>query len=463
MTTEYIEINSAYRDRTQYPLASDFVVHIADFGCRSPLQAADPYSNAVPIIRPFVPFSQITGTIASPTIAPSFLNSSEQMTIVIEIPAGAASQITNYYTGAVIFSVVGQLALARITLWDYINTVGGIDRFQFTSDQPVQSGTQVTINNPSDFGDPANLLIFLPASIGSPNTDNYYIDRCIFNQTRNEWLSVSAYDGTSHTVFVFGISSSHYTPGTWTAADTYSLRVEAPMQYGQTLTTITGNTATIIPPIAVSQAGSYVGNFLRIVSTGEIVQITQFSGSPLNIATVYPTFSVPPASSEIYEMLQYSGDNEHFLSFNNTSAAIREAVCYDVSLLSLILPSATLETSSGSRAIFYPHFYTEFRSLKNADGQGTNAMISNNPNARRALFRSTIYDSPDSLLNPFIRLSGDGIVHRIKLDPLGSYHFRVFLPDGSPFKTVLEESFSPYPANPIAQISALFSISRVTS
>lgn len=457
MTTEYIEINSAYRDRNRYPLASDFVVHIADFGSRSPIQAADPYSDAAPLIPPFIPFFKIAGTIASPTTAPSFLNSSEQMTIVIVIPSGSASKITNYYAGAVLFNAAGTSSLARILQWDYINTVGGNDRFQFSSDQPISPGTSVTINDPSDFGDPANILVFLPSSIGSANTDNYYAGDFIFNQTRNEWLVINAYDGISHSAFMFGIGSSHYTSGTWTSTDTYILRAEIPMQYNQTLNILTATTATIVPPTI----NSFVGNFIRIVSTGQIVQIIRFDGSPSNIVTVYPQFSIAAPAAVAYEMLQFSGDNEGRLLFNNTSSAIREAVCYDVSLLSLIIPSATLETSKGSRAIFYPYFYIELRSLKNADGQGTNTMITNNPNAKRALFRSTIFDSPDSLLNPFIRLAGDGIVHRIKLDPLGSYRFRLFLPDGSYFKTVLDENFSPQRPNPIAQISALFSITRV--
>lgn len=467
MPLEYIEINSAYRNRVEYPLASDFIVRPAESGAKTASQAIDPYSLASPLIQPFVPFIRITGgVIASGQASASFQNSSEGTLIVISFPAGTASQLFNYYSGAVIFnSIVNPTPpnvfspLARIIIWDYIQTIGPLDYFQALLDQNIPAGTTVTINDPTNLSPSPDPLVFIPTAIGSANTDNFYIGQFLYNQTRNQWLPIAAYDGTSH-VAALNTSGGNYTPGTWQLADTYLVRPEIPMQFGQTLTITSPSSAIIVPPVPNSPDGSFIGNFIRLLSTNTMFRITGYTAGG-NII-VNPSTLPFPSAPLAYEMLQFTADNESYLIFSNSYAAIREPVCYDISLVSLILPSQTLNVGNGSRSIFYPYFYVEFRSLKNSEAQGPNTLISNNPNSRRATFRSTITDYPDALLNPFIRLGGDGMVQRIKLDPLGSYKFKVTLPDGTPFKTIEKETFSPYPPNRIAQITALFSIERVT-
>jgi hypothetical protein len=464
MPTEYLEINSQYRDRSQYPLASDFIVRIAQSGSKNARNSVDPVcQSSVGLLSSgdeaiFVPF--VTASADLTPTGGTFSSSSSGTTVVFSATAGDLSHIFDYYSGATI-GTLDPTANARIVHWSYINTAGGSDFFQAQLTSSLSPATY-TIYDPTDFSDINIPLVFIPSSQSS---DNFYINQIIFNQTKNEWLPIEAFDGITHVAALDTTNSSGHYTGPWDITDTLTLRAEAPAQYGNNISIQTSTTGIIVPLGPGVSANVYIGSFLRVLSTPpQYVRITAFN-TATDTVTVYPAFTAPGPYpvSVAYEFLPFSYDNEGFLSFNNSSAAIREAVCYDISLMNIILPSATLTVSRGSHIVFYPYIYVEFRSEKNSDGQGANALISNDPNARRMLFRATAGDNEDVLINPFLRLSGDGTVQRIKLDPLSSYRFAVHLPDGSFFQTEAAETTSPLPPNPLAQISALFSITRASS
>ena len=459
MSTEYIEVNSAYRNRNQYPLASDFVVQIAQSGNKTAVSATDPVTNAYPQMV-FTPFTTISGILA-PNTSTLSNTSTNYLGVILSIPAGQASHSTDYYIGSVlVFTNGSTVERQRIRLWRYLNTVGGRDYFEVAlfaalSTAQVANVSTFTLSDASNLSDSTHPILYIPESVSS---ENFYINYIIYNQTRNEWLPISFYDGLqTHLAQLNTVGATNYS-GTWQLTDTYVLRLEPPMQYGQTIVGISLSSATIVPLTPNTRNGFYVGNFIRVLNTGRIVRITSYTAST-NIITVYPYFTVVP--NGLYEMLQFSYDNEGYLTFNNSFAAIREAVCYDITLMNIVLPNFTLDSAQGSRSIFYPYVYVEFRSEKNSDRQGSNSIISNNPNATRMLFRALLNDNVDPLISPFVRLDGNGMVQRIKLDPQSSYHFSVHLPDGSLFETVLPENPSPSPPNALAQISALFSFQRV--
>ena len=457
MATEYIEINSAYRNREQYPLASDFVVPIAQSGEKTALTALDPVSNATPQIV-FNIFTTVTGILAPFTGVSA---TSSGRIVILGAPIGTAFTTTDYYVGSVVEFTNGlAVELHRIQSWRFLTSHNGTDFFEVTLYTSVSSAQQpslstFTITDATDLNDPSNLVFYLPQSVSA---DNYYVNNLVFNQTRNEWLQITYYDGITHLAQV-ALSSTNYTSGTWLTTDTYVVRQEVPIQYGQNIAGVSLNTAVIVPLANNPPAETYVGSFIRILGTNQIVRITSFN-STTNMVTVYPFFQVIPNGP--YELLQFSYDNQGFLSFNNSFGAIREAVCYDMTLMNIVLPNFTLNVSQGSRSIFYPYVYVEFRSEKNSDRQGSNSIISNNPHAQRMLFRALLNDNVDTYVSPFVRLDGNGMVQRIKLDPQSSYHFSVHLPDGSLFESVLPEYYSPSAPNPLCQISALFSFKRVS-
>ncbi len=460
MSTEYIEINSAYRNRVEYPLSSDFVVPIAQSGNKTAITAVDPISKAYPQII-FTPFTILNGILAPAASTLSGASSTDEITV--GILANAASQILDYYKGIVmVFTNGGIIERHRIRSWRYYNTVAGVDYFSVGLDSNLSSAqvagiSTFTMQDPSNLIDSAHPLLYIPMSISA---DNYYIKDIVYNQTRNEWLPIRFYDGIyTHIAYLDPTSSNtNYTAGTWSLNDTFIIRQEYPMQYGQNIIGINLSTAVIVPPTLNAPSGSFVGNFIRVISTNDIVRIVGYTAGT-NIITVFPYFSVIPVGP--YEMLQFSYDNEGFLPFNNSFTAIREAVCYEVSLINIVLPNFILNTAQGSRSRFYPYVYVEFRSEKNSNRQGSNSIISNNLNATRMLFRALTDDNVDPLISPSVSLNGNGMVQRIKLDPQSSYKFSVHLPDGSLFSTILPEYYSPAAPNPLAQISALFSFKRL--
>jgi hypothetical protein len=456
MSSEYIEVGSAYRNRVQFPNPSSFIVQVSQSGNKVAATAVDPVSLATPI-SVFTPFTQLSGTLMP--AATSFSYAAGIYDIVIGIAVGqAASRVLDFYSGIdILFTNAAGLPGTerhRIKYWRYSQTVGGLDIFTVMIYSPLtntaQAGnTTFTMDDPTSLQDPANLLLYLPASISTPN---YYINSKIFNQTLNQWQNIDYYDGQNHVAHLDSASGS-YTPGTWLLAHTYVLRSQIPIQYGNTIQAgTTVSDIVIVPTIGMS----YVGSFIRVLNTNLIRRIISFA---VATARVSPAFPAIPAGA--YEILQFSYDNESYLTFNNSFAAIREAVCYDVSLVNIVLPNFVLNSSMGSRAIFYPYIYVQWQSEKNSDRQGVNSITSNNPNATRMLFRALVNDSTETDRSPFVRLDGNGMIQRIKLDPQGSYTFSVHLPDGSLFQTIAPERYSPLPPNPLVQISAIFSFQRV--
>jgi hypothetical protein len=94
-------------------------------------------------------------------------------------------------------------------------------------------------------------------------------------------------------------------------------------------------------------------------------------------------------------------------------------------------------------------------------GTNKNIIYSNNPNSYGMLYRAVVDDTPIPAISPFIKIDGDGMVHVIKFKPNTAFRFAVFHANGEPFKTVLDEQFSPAAPNALTQISACFAFKRV--
>lgn len=441
MSSLYLELDSTYRDRNTYPEPADFVAPLSQ-SSTSPVSASDPVSDAAPLIV-FTPFTTLTGT----------LYTGGSIGIVLSIPtAQAPSRVDNYYAGLVIrFSDGATFVYQRIHTWQYIQTVGANDFFEITlfgeNSVPFSSPGPVTFQlvDPSSVADPSLLIFFVPES---PFAENYYTGYYIFNQTLNQWVTITNYDRLSHTILADPQPTDNYTPGIWLLTHTYNIRKEIPVQYGNVLAGITRTTMTITDTLS-----SYVGLFIRQVSTNEMRRIVAFD-TTTNVATVSPGFSAVPAGA--YEILQFSYDNAGKLPSNFSTVSIQTAVCYKCTLLNLILPNTALRYHPGGHAIFYPYLYVALTAVNSAEGKGTNMIMSNNPNATRMLFRVIVNDSNDEVTSPVVRLDGSGMVQHMKFNPNDSFHFSVYLPDGSLFLTELAEEFSPLPPNPFIQISALF-------
>jgi hypothetical protein len=221
-----------------------------------------------------------------------------------------------------------------------------------------------------------------------------------------------------------------------------------------------------------------VGSFLR---NQEPFQFFPYSFNNPNYKIMaydpaFPDWGGPPGSvipvltldkiydtslNSAYEIMQFTTDNEYPFPYNGSIVSFREAVCFEVELLNLVLPNAFLATANGSRAIFYPYVYVELTPINNSERYGPNSITSNNPYARRMLFRALVRDTVNDTTSPFVRIDGGGIRQRVKINPCDNFHFSVRLPGGELFKTVLPEYFSPDLPYELNQISAVFAFRRV--
>jgi hypothetical protein len=453
MSTFYLEMDSTYRDRNAYPYPADFVAEISQSANKGAALALDPVSDAAPS-SVFTPFTNLTGNLVAYT---SPLGS---MGVTLEIPTGqAASKTENYYAGLVIefISMGSSPVYERIYTWQYLQTFGGNDYFEITflADLPSVSPTSLatfTIADPSSVSDPANLVFFIPLA---PFVGNYYGGDFIFNQTRNQWVTIHQYDWLSHVLTASPQPDDNYTSGSWLLADTYVTRSLIPIQYGQSLAGITPSTATIVPSANIS---SYIGMYIRLLTTNEMKRIVAFNAGT-NVATVSPGFATVPNGH--YELLQFGYDNAGKIPYNFPTDASQSAVCYRVTLLNMSVPNTTLKYAYGGHSIFYPYLYVKLEPLNCAEKNTTNMIASNNPNSTRQLFRVTVNDSNTELTSPVVRLDGSGMTQTIKVQPRESFHFAVYKPDGSLLLTDMQDNYSPVTPNPFVQISACFHFERV--
>jgi hypothetical protein len=164
-----------------------------------------------------------------------------------------------------------------------------------------------------------------------------------------------------------------------------------------------------------------------------------------------------PLPGSMFEILPFSYDNAVPFSYSGSLVSQQEEVCYEISLINLILPNATLAVGQGSRIAFYPYVYVE---LTNLSGGMKNIIYSNNPNSSRMLFRCPVTDvnNPDN--TNFIDLGSD-MKQTVKFKPNDNLRFSVILQNGELYKTVLQENFSPCAPNLQCQISAVFAIRRL--
>jgi hypothetical protein len=160
------------------------------------------------------------------------------------------------------------------------------------------------------------------------------------------------------------------------------------------------------------------------------------------------TINICSFSKEIAQPLNYTG----------SVVSQNEAVCYEISLLNLTLPNLPLLT--GSRIAFYPYVYVELINVTSPIKSAPGVIYSNNPNSKNALIIAAVGQVSQPNLGTFLTLFSS-MKKTVKFKPNDNLLFRVFLPDGTQFQTLLPDVLPPYEPDPRLQIQATFSIKRV--
>ena len=214
--------------------------------------------------------------------------------------------------------------------------------------------------------------------------------------------------------------------------------------------TITSRIATINTAFTVAPGPFTITS--GIVNPGFTSSISQFSA---------PGPPVGPVIPQKFLFLPFAYDNLYPFVYTGSQVSQQEMICYQIQLISLILPNITLNSNYGSLISFHPYVYVELQNVSSPGANQHNIIYSNNPNANKMLFRCAVGNVPSPVISRFVAINSDGMSQIIKFKPNDNLRFSVHMPSGDLFETQLPETFGPFIPNPFTQISACFSIKRV--
>lgn len=335
--------------------------------------------------------------------------------------------------------------------------------FPYTSSFIIRFQENSASQNPLNYQDPVvdaypyftggapGGTITNPILTGGSTVNNFYIGNIL--ETNDKFRTITAYDGTTQTATLS--SPFDAVPG---LGPNWKVRKELPFEKGFTLDAgSTVNNVVLNPSTYGTYNDILIGKYVYIPSTGESSIIQQYD-STTRTATVYPPFSIAFPIGEPYEILSVSRDNAFGLRYFNSIVSSSELVCYEICLSRLIVPNTTLASGNGGTILNYPYLMVE---LSNLSAPQINTIYANNPYTEKVLFIVPLDD--DAVQPTFAQLKSCDMKQTVKFKPNDQLKFTVYLPNGEILKYASPETFSPLPANPTIQISAVFQITRLNS
>jgi len=450
----YLDIYSMYRNRNIWPNPAEFEVLVSISGRKSSMNADDPVVLASPPIA-WTSFlfnatalgtNNVQGIITNVGVG----NATSNQIITFTTAAGALQQSPNYYRGATWRSITDPTQYAKVTSYEYL----GSDRGQVTLDNAVTVavGNTFSILDPTDLTDTSNPLLFVPMGTDEPSA---YIGCLLYNETLNQFRTINSYNNITG---LLTVNATIPVVG-WLSTHNYSIRKQPPV-----LVSLAGagSTSTLVVFGAGADAvdNLYNGWFIRTPRTvyannptppQEQRRIIAYDGGTLT-ATVSPPFTSNTLGSTV-ELLQFSYDNMYPFPFRATLQ--QEIPTYSIRLNRLVLPNRILKVHGGGKTAYHNYVYVELASI---DNPNNSIIFSNNPNAVRALFTASITNIDDIDQSDYIVMDGDDMTQTVRFRLDTNFKFRVGMPNGDTFETVLDDNLSPLEPNPKVQIRALFQL-----
>ena len=491
MVVKFLELDSNYRDRNAYPNPADFQVNISQTGMRNNTNALDPVTLGYPVVT-FCPSDIPAGGLtfhydgyAAGGVG-TLTDSSSDTTFLINI-ANVETNLfldSGYFVGLML-ELVGTGAPQngdadpqpakpqpgrRIISWTFINDIAGNLYFLVTIDKPFEYdlynnspstglSCDFVIYNPSDFTGP-NCFIFLPYTSSIPNYYNNYI---IYNQTQNQYATITSFDMNSH-LAAFNLPGTF----TWLSSDTYILRKE---NYRVSSTVLLGATTSSIQIAGVTGDSSYINNYIAVYENtsafnrnpliAKIVGVD--NGTPT--APIVPTkflttlFLSAPTAAKTVEILGFNFDNVSPFVYTGTMSAQSQPSAQEVTLNSLTLPNVTLQ--NGGRIAYYPYVYVEVENVSSSSSGTRNLIYSNNPNTYKAVFKVPITDLNHPNQSPFVKLTGNGMKQTMVFKQNDDMRVSIRLPSGDLFQSASSDTSNGQAPNPLLQISLLFGMEKL--
>ena len=309
-SARYIEFDSTYRDRTLYPLSSDFVVEMSQSGQGTKLSARDPVSDASPILiwnNNFIAGTTGQNYIDNLNISPGPLPGNQGNT-VFQLQSGAnqLKQVRNFYVGCTLVrdsagnsptGVVAPFTARRIIDYQPLDTgnamitldsampdsLVGLGGFYITNPTPIPTNTASATVKAYIPGSNSGLDSIENTQNYGLGSDNYYINFLIMNTDTGTSRIITAFDAVTRLATL-----DSPTPGgeDWGNSSTanFVIRKSLPIEYGfgGGWTIIAGNQSVVqLEDVQPTPSGTYDGDFLRITPA-------------LNAPTPYDVTTNPP-------------------------------------------------------------------------------------------------------------------------------------------------------------------------
>ena len=436
---KYIELNSTYRNRKEYPNPAKFKVNVSNAGQKlNGISALDPVCLGQPVVS--FGGASAAGAPTNPVIESSIMegtNSTPRDTTL--------TKTDNYYNGLIMVDTITSNSSSIVVDWK-----NNLKTFKLETPfgDTWKSGDTYTLSNPSDG---TNIWINLDPS----RLNGSFVGQYLYNLTNNEYRRIIEYNPLVKIVTVESAFSA------WDYGDYYDIVSQEAIR-NNTAVSYT-NTTVVLDAGASSVDGEYVGQYIRLTESSPTPPnpMTDFGSRVItgyNGTTKTVTFS-PPITNLVgtirFQILQFNRDEYSFLNYIGRET--KERAYYRLTIDNLILPNKTLDNRFGSSIAFYPYVYVVFSN----DNLGTNLLLnSNNPNSQRAVFRCPITDTPNPDLSTFVKIRST-MINIMRFSPFEDLKFEVFLPDGTLFKTIESDSLSPEKPKPGIQISCTVSFEKI--
>lgn len=272
--------------------------------------------------------------------------------------------------------------------------------------------------------------------IGSPNeftfsgptsfTGDYFLNYYIVSAEFEGFYYITAFDNTTQTGTIYGTWTGDATVPT--PASAFSIYVLNPSVMYRKITSYNVTT----------RVGTINGNF----------SYPDYSDQQIAFA---------PDNTYEYDILTVTQDLSNSFNYIGSRTNQNQPICYNVRLVSLILPNEPLLSGQGGTILNYPYVYVQFIPLS---GLGQHPIFSNNPNSVQCLFKVPIVNFYDPYTR-FIDLVTADMSPIIKIKPTDNFSFRVLLPNGDLFRT-REDTMPPTYPDTYLQISSLFELTQDT-
>lgn len=366
-STRYLEFDSTYRNRAQYPKPSDFVVQMSQSGVKTRFTAEDPVCDSAPIVvwnnsmvndEP----SALIGPNASISLATGTFNvtvtDNDIVTINISSPGPPYFiQITNFYSGLILrLNADGSTFYSRrILAYKPITNLIG----QFTLDSPLPdsllqlSGASIGANSVitlPNFNTTEIPMVWIPYM--ELEVTNFYKNYYLTNDSKNETRLIVAYDGVTRIATLESVTTDNWN----VAGYNFAVRKTKP-SYRNDLLAYDNTYKSIGLDNSIVDI-DYTGYFMRTIfdvstsgvtpQTNSLVYNNQYrfnkyvSGSGTVIAVSGSVVTLDN-SSDVDDY--YKGYIIYFLNATSTIVGIRVITAYNGSTGQATLATATYGTA----------------------------------------------------------------------------------------------------------------------